>query len=372
MRRTLMLAPETPAPPSSGVRLRMFHLARAIARVSDLTVGALGALEARSDWETTMVGRRNRLEALARSGRRPYMESLLWSNDLARLATTGRFDLIQVESPFLLRAAAGARVPIVLDAHNVEADVARTLAVSDPRALHRARWRWETRKVERLESWAFGRAAAVAATSDADAARIVAAGAREVVVVPNGVDVDAIAYQPPAAEPVLIFVGHFGYRPNQLAAVELVEEILPRVRRMLPEARLLLAGRSAPIELAGDAVEVISDPIEIPPLLRRAGVCVIPLRAGSGTRLKALEVFAAGVPVVSTPLGIAGLDARAGKHAIVAETQAELAEATLMLLNDPVRRLELSVNARELVETQYDWKRVAVPLLELHERLVAA
>jgi glycosyltransferase involved in cell wall biosynthesis len=349
----------------------MFHLARAIASQSDLTVGALGPIETTSNWEAASADRRGRLEALVRSVRRPYMESLLWSTDFARLVTSGRFDLIQVESPFLLRAAADAQVPIVLDAHNVEADVARTLAETDSRAVHRARWRWEARKTARLESWAFARAAAVAATSDEDAERIEAAGARQVVVVPNGVDVEAIAYESPTNEPVLIYAGHFGYRPNKLAAVELVEEVLPRVRAVHPDARLLLAGRDAPVELAGDHVEVISDPPEMLPLLRRGGVCVIPLRAGSGTRLKALEVFAAGVPVVSTVLGVAGLDVRPGEHALLAETPAELAAATVSLLGAPARQRELSVSARTLVETRYDWKHVAVPLLELHERLAA-
>jgi glycosyltransferase involved in cell wall biosynthesis len=90
---------------------------------------------------------------------------------------------------------------------------------------------------------------------------------------------------------------------------------------------------------------------------------VVPLRAGGGTRLKILEAFAAGVPVVSTSLGAAGLDVVDGEHLLLAERPAELAECAVRLIEDDELADRLARQARGLVEERYDWSRTLAPLV---------
>lgn len=372
--RTLLLTSETPVPATSGLRTRVLHLARQLGRIADLEVAALGESSA-CDEPFTLVSVPHdvsRAAALARSLRRPYLAARADSRALADRAAQGSWQTVQAELPWLVPAALRAGAPVVLDAHNVETEIARTLAESDSRRAHRLRWRWEARKTEHFERTAVGRVAAVCATSDHDAAVLESWGARETVVVPNGVDTDAISHALPASGARLLYLALFDYRPNLEAAVELTDALLPRVRAARPDASLQLVGRGGGSELlrrASPEVELTGEVPEIGPYLHGARALVVPLRAGSGTRLKVLEAMAAGLPVASTPFGVAGLDVRDGEHVLLGRTSEELADQALRLIEDDELAGRLSRQARALVERRYDWPIVARPLLELHQRL---
>ena len=230
----------------------------------------------------------------------------------------------------------------------------------------------EAAKTERFEPAAVSAAAAVVATSDEDAAVLESLGARRVVVVPNGVDTAALPAGTVEPGAMLLYVGHFGYRPNSLAAAELIDEILPRVRAKLPTASVRLVGRAPSKDLrarAGDSVEVFPDVPDVVPHLRAARALVVPLRAGGGTRLKVLEALSAGLPVVSTAFGVSGLEVTDGEHVLLAETPADLARCATRVIEDDALARELADNGRRLVEQRYDWSVVAGPLVALHEEL---
>ena len=226
----------------------------------------------------------------------------------------------------------------------------------------------------RVERRAVQSVDAVLATSEADASVFRGWGARRVEIVPNGVDTTAVTYRAPATGAGLVYLGQFGYRPNEVAAVELVHEVLPRVRERVPEATVTLVGRNAGDgvrALAGDHVAVLGEVDSVLPYLHQAGAMVVPLHAGSGTRLKILEAMAAGTPVVSTPLGAAGIDAVDGRHLLLAETPADLAEQVVRVLTDEVLATGLSRAARTLVEERYDWSVSSATLQVLARDLLA-
>ena len=376
-RRILMLAGETPLPPTSGLRLRILHLARALGAAFELELVALGEVPAAAGEPFALHGvphRRSRRTALATSLLQPYEAAKVRSSAARLIVERGGWGSVQVELPFIAPIATRAEAPVVLDAHNIERDVLMGLARSEPRALHRGRWRWEAGKTERLERSVVAAAAAVCATSQEDAAVLEEYGARRIVLVPNGVDCAGVQHSGPAPGFELVYVGHYGYRPNLLAAGELVEEILPRVRVSLPETTVTLVGREAARRLdskAGDAVRLAGDVPDVLPYLQSARALVLPLRSGSGTRLKVLEALAAGVPVVSTALGVAGLGLRDGIDVLVGETPAELATQVVRVLSDDGLAHSLSENGRRLVEARFDWGVVARPLVELHSSLGA-
>ncbi|HUP33402.1 MAG TPA: glycosyltransferase family 4 protein [Gaiellaceae bacterium] len=378
-RPILVLAGESPLPANSGVRRRTLQLSRELADVFAVEVAALGEVPSAGDEPFALRGiphRRTRARALAASVLTPYQAALVRSSRARRHVLSRRWATMQSELPFVAPMLLGIdAAPLVLDAHNVESDVLRTMAEQEHRPVHRARWRWEAAKTERFERTIVRAATAVCATSEEDAASLEAMGARRIAVVPNGVACAAVAWRAPADSAELAYVGHLGYKPNADAARELVSEVLPIVHRTRPDASVLIVGREPPHDLAAREeghVRVTGEVPDVLPFLRRARSLVLPLRSGGGTRLKALEALAAGVPLVSTRFGVAGLDVRDGEHVLLGERPAELAAQALRVLEDDALAERLSTAGRRLVETRYDWSVVARPLIELHAELGAA
>ena len=374
---SLVLAYESPVPPHGGYRLRILHLARTLTSLGPVEVAALGEVGDASDEPFSLVGvphAPSRARALLRSVRRPYLEGLHASPGLAAEARRSHPDVVQISSPFFLDAARATGAPVLFDAHNVEAHIMATLAATEPRRLHRARWAAEARKLERAERRVAVEVDAIVTTSELDAATFRSWGARRVEVVPNGVDTAAMPYRPVGPGTTIVYLGQFSYRPNERAAIELIDDVLPLVRRRVPDAGVELVGRNPGEALrrrVGPGVDVVGAVPDVRPHLHGARVLAVPLRAGSGTRLKILEAMAAGVPVVSTPLGAAGIEARPGEELLIGEGPEELADHVAAVLEDDVLAERLSRNARAFVEARYDWSVLVPPLLALHQELRA-
>ena len=115
--------------------------------------------------------------------------------------------------------------------------------------------------------------------------------------------------------------------------------------------------------LAGPAVSVTGYVSDIRPYISNSSVYVVPMRMGSGTKLKVMEAMAMGIPVVSTSLGAEGIDVTVGQHLQIADAPADFAHCVVTLLNDSRERQRLAGNARRLVEEKYDWTTI-VPSLE--------
>jgi len=132
-------------------------------------------------------------------------------------------------------------------------------------------------------------------------------------------------------------------------------------------------GREPPqevVNLDGNGVHVTGWVEDVIPYYERSSVCVVPLRAGGGTRLKILEAMSLGRPVVSSSFGCEGLDVRDGENVLIADRPEECAEKTTRLLGDPNLRKSLSTKARQLVENQYDWDSLANRLMDILAEVV--
>jgi polysaccharide biosynthesis protein PslH len=151
--------------------------------------------------------------------------------------------------------------------------------------------------------------------------------------------------------------------PNEDGVTYFVEKILPLVCREVPGAAFWAVGRRPPRRvqaLASGNVVVTGAVDDIRPYLGKAAVCVVPLRSGSGTRIKIFEAMAMGKAVVSTTMGAEGLPVRHGENIILADDPADFAQHVVRLFRDPARRAELGRAARQLVEQSYSWSSVAV------------
>ncbi|MBA5219830.1 MULTISPECIES: glycosyltransferase family 4 protein [Streptomyces] len=216
----------------------------------------------------------------------------------------------------------------------------------------------------------------VAAGRDAERLAAGRPGGERTVVVPNTCPAPPPAPAPehvPGRRPTLLFQGSFDWPPNADAAAWLTREVLPRLHARVPGARVVLAGKPAPevAALAGPCVEVTGMVPSMAPYLRAADLVVVPLRVGSGTRIKILEAFAHGVPVVSTTIGAEGLDVVAGEHLALADGAEGLALACAELLTDRARRAALAAAGGRLHAARHLPEHAAARVREAARRAVA-
>jgi len=198
----------------------------------------------------------------------------------------------------------------------------------------------------------------VASPEDRGAALELAPGAR-VTVYPNAVP--CVAAPPRAEEEVVVFSGNLEYHPNISAVRFFRREVWPRLRERWPELVWRLVGKNpgavrrytegdARIQVTGEIADAVAE-------LARAKVAVAPILAGSGTRLKILEAWAAGTPVVSTPLGAEGLPVRDGEHLLIAESASDFAQAVSRLLACKELRQAIATAGRSLMENEFTWEK---------------
>jgi glycosyltransferase involved in cell wall biosynthesis len=229
-------------------------------------------------------------------------------------------------------------------------------------------WRRERQKALRLERRAIrGYDVAIACSSE-DAATLAnmraTSQSADITTVPNGVDVEAISPTPIPLTPRLLFPGTLSYRPNVDGAVWFCDEVLPRIRQRIPEVSLSIAGRTPVQEvLALARLPGVSIQANVPSMtthFEATRAVVVPIRIGTGTRLKALEALAAGRPVVGTTIGLEGLGLIDGVQARIADEPEEMASAIVeVLLADDVA-LQLAQAGRKHVEGQFSWDRIGV------------
>jgi glycosyltransferase involved in cell wall biosynthesis len=297
---------------------------------------------------------------------------------LRRRIVDRRYDAVVLENIVLepyLADLRKARCRILLDAHNVEAAVYASVFAARAAAartlLHRAKHRWLYRRLVRLEGRLLRAADVIWACSHQDAEEL----ARRyqprgrMCVVPNGVETNAyrLIGSPALGDDwgsgpmTILYPGLFGYPPNEDAALSLITRVLPAIRASGRRARLVLVGRGPTDAMraaaCGDAdVEITGEVESILPFLDRPCVMVLPIRLGGGTRLKIVEAFAAGRPVVSTSKGAEGLHALDGRHLLIRDDLDGMAAAAIQLWDSPGLRTALCGRALQLVCRRYSWE----------------
>lgn len=400
--RILFISDYVPYPMTGGDRIRIYNLMRRVARehemwfagftsTPDEAEGAAHLREFCARVETAELPRRPRLASLPRkaayalAGTPPDLE-FLYSRELAakirRLAWAPGVDIVHMEH---------SRMAIYVDQLPPNEQLRRVLVLQNAGALQYDRIaRIERASGRRMRAWLHSRMLRrwlprqlqqfdrCIAVSDLDRRLLLENNpGAEIDVVPNGVD--SKKYEPlalnngqPGQPAGLLLIGTMSYAPNVDAALWTSREILPRIRRLVPDAELWLVGKAPPREIAGlhgDGIHVTGRVDDVVPYYRRTAVSIVPLRAGSGTRLKILEAMALGRPVVSTTVGQEGLDLVDGQHILIADDPEAFARQTARLLADQDLYRHIASQARRLVEERYDWDAIAQELLRLYEQV---
>jgi glycosyltransferase involved in cell wall biosynthesis len=235
---------------------------------------------------------------------------------------------------------------LVVDLHNVESDLVAQGANIEQREQIRHGIQVRAKRVAALEQTVGAIADMTWVCSSDDRDRLVASGAdvNRIFVVPNGIPrSETMPVWTPREKgsierPVLLFLGHLHYLPNVEAAL-LLTELMPAIRERVAGARLILAGRNPHPALVSRSragtIDVVANPVSTSPVLSTAHLAVMPLRRGGGTRIKALEAIAWGLPIVATARAVEGLQLQDGIHVRIAENQTAFVTAVCELCENP-------------------------------------
>ena len=392
--RILLVCHRFPYPPTSGAKIRPFHMIRHLAAGHRVTVASL----VRSDAEAADamgVGKHCAafhmqrvnapVQALRALSRVPtptpssfgYFYSRSLHQRVRELLERRAFDLIVAHSssvsPYVERET---RIPKIMDFCDMDSQKWLEYARHKPFPWSVA-YGLEGRKLEREErriARLFD-VCTVATRAEADTLERFGTGAA-IDWFPNGVDSE---YFSPVAEPhepdALVFVGRMDYFPNVECMQRFCVEVLPKVQAARARTALTIVGA----EPTPDAlklgklpgVTVTGTVPDVRPYLHRAALMVAPLNIARGTQNKILEGMAAGVPVVTSRLAAGGVDAVANEHFLVADTPDEQASAIVRVLSDPAERQRLARAGRARMLSHHAWDRSMQRLDGIIDRCLA-
>jgi glycosyltransferase involved in cell wall biosynthesis len=386
--RILILTPRPPWPPIDGGRIAMARLAEGLVRAgAEVEILSLNPRKHRVDAIAPMALQAIDLDTSriiapafgAMTSDVPFIVGRFFSDEFrdALRTTIRRFtpDVVQIESPFLLpyvdvvRRESVARV--VLRSLNVEFRIWEGLARTERNPLRRIALRRIAASLRKYEVRQLDATDAILPISDDDAADFRRLGCtRPIHIVPCGVTVVERTGDAPIPNSVG-FIGSLDFRPNQEAVAWIVNELWPRVVERVPEARLLIAGSSAPEWLRRRMTNVdfhgaVDDAAAF---MNSMSVMIAPLFAGGGMRIKVLEAMALAKAVVATKLGAGGLDVEHDRDLLIADDAASFADAIARLLRDPQMAARIGDAARETVRTRYDSDDLARGLFTFYATL---
>lgn len=404
--KLLYLAPHKIWPLTSGNRLRNYHLARQLAARGSVTLVEMcyaGEQASRPPDDCRFeqiisldkcVGYTAGKLFRGMLGPTPltllnYFEPRL-ASQLAIILERGQFNAVHlggfhVSTYLSVGEAASMRPTILADWHNIESELMKRYSENTrnwPRRLIATR---TATLLERSELRLLERCRTHTVASERERKKLLSRNPSATVrVIPNGVD--ARYFSPAEIAKVrwnagasalnrsLLFVGSMDYHANIDAVSWFARDVWPEIARKHSDLKFVIAGRDPAPEvqkLASDRILVTGTIEDVRPYYGTAQAVIVPLRVGSGTRLKILEAMAAGVPIVSTRLGAEGIDVTDNVHLLIADNGAELISAINYLFSSLEIRSRLVQAARDQVINLYDWSVVGKDLFSIYVDLLS-
>ncbi|NJM05488.1 glycosyltransferase [Candidatus Gracilibacteria bacterium] len=390
--KILFLTPELPVPADSGAKVRAYHLLRYLAEQHTITLVTFASPQSLVSPELqtlcsevyTVSATRSRLRDMAAFAtswftRRPFaierwasvaMERLVSQLVFQAAANAVPFDLVHADQLVMAQFAEPLLLPRLIDMHYSASHVFDLLS-SERSGLRRWHYRREAVLLRRYERSVAETFEAVTLTSTADQAGLHAQGVSDdkLTVIPLAVDAEAErVVQRSSASQTIINLASLHWQPNVDGVCWFGKEVLPLVRRALPDAELLICGAQPPPVVYACAERTpgiivtgyLPDPY---PQLERSAVLIVPQHTGGAQPVKILEGLARGIPVVATGHSCVGVDVQAGTHLLVADTPSAFADAIILLLREPEFASRLASTGREHVLAAHNW-RSRYPLIE--------
>lgn len=283
-----------------------------------------------------------------------------------------KYDLIHAEAFYVMPHIPKTKIPIILVEQTIEYMVYKHYVDNEVPFYLKPLYMLDVIKLKYWEKHFWAKARQLVAVSDEDrkVMQDIIPGI-EVDIIPNGVDTKYYMEKkiermtPPR---ILYGVTNFEWLQNQEASELLINNVWPHVKRRMSNAKIWIVGRKVPdwikaLSQKDESLEITENIPDARDAYRQASVMVAPIRGAGGTRLKILEAMAAGLPVVSTSIGVAGLKITQGVQALVSDTYEGLADEAVRLLKDTALADKIGRQGQQHVRQHFDWQEV----VKLHD-----
>ena len=309
---------------------------------------------------------------------KPYQDSVI--EDLyRRTLQTFLPDVVHVENTQMgwCLSATPNDIPIVMNAHNVEADRFRSQRQTHQlNKLQSLMYEWECRRIEWAEQRIMCQMDWITTVTEEDNDRMRSKyGVQNISTIRLGVDLERFPALDPCAKPRIVFAGSMFYEPNIDAMLWFHHDILPLIRERIPEVELVIVGRNPVTTIQQlhnpPAVTVTGSVPRVDPYFAQAAISINPLRTGGGIKQKLLEAMAMRRAVVTTSFGRIGVPGDHEQHFLIADTADGFAQACVCLLQNKTERDQIARNARQIIEDNFSWERATRELELIYEKVTA-
>ena len=396
----LLVSSFLPYPLFSGGHVRLYNLIKEISRKHKITLICekrnyqtdIEILEVKKFCKKVITVPRNKqwsIGNILRTGLSfsPFLitghESPEMQKEIKRELNENQFDLIHVETSYVMQNIPATKIPLVLVEHNVEYLVYKRFADSAP-LLIRPLLYLDILKLKYWEENIWTKVSKLVTVSETEK-KIMEKIRKDVVVVSNGVDTQKFKVKNEKlkvdkGEKRILFIGEFKWVQNRDAIEWIIKEIWPKLKaELIPSMgdgglKLWVVGREIQDsirKLTKDKSIIFDEnaPKETEEIFKKSDLLLAPIRIGGGTSFKILEALSSGVPVVTTPLGNA-IDAKENSEIVVAKTTEDFVNNIKKLLEDEGFYETISKNGRLLVEKKFNWEKIASDLNSVYEEVV--
>ncbi len=396
--KILMLVPYLPTITMSGGQTRWYNIIKYLAKDHDITLFSLIKDESEKKFIPELLKYCKKVKVFRRPQKPWTLRNILlsilgpfpllvvrnWSFEerraLQKELSEEKYDLIHTETFYVMPHLGKTEVPIIQVEQTIWHEVYKHHVMTEIPKLLRPFFMIEVAKIIFWEKYYWKKADELFAVSEEDRniMQKLLPG-KSVNIIPNGVDCDYYLEKkierssPPR---ILYGVSNFEWLQNQEAVRLLLENIWPKLKRKYGKPlKMWIVGRKMPEWINRRSKEdvdiIVTENItDARDAYRTANIMVTPIKGGGGTRIKILEAMAAGLPVISTKIGVAGLNVKDGKNVYIADKVDEIVEKALLLLNDRTRAGKVGSNAQEHVRRYFDWQSIVKMHEPIYQHLV--
>lgn len=394
--RVLMLTPYLPYPLLSGGQIRTYNLLKNLSKKHDITLFALIKDESERIHIKELEKYCAKVLVFKRSEKPFTLQNIITTgfstfpflvirnlvsqvrDAVKQELQSAQYDLIHAETFYMMPNISKTTIPVLLVEQTIEYLGYLSYAQSSKMWLVKPMLYIDIFKIRWWEEFFWRSCSRLVVMSQEDKTYLqrTARGIQRIDVVENGVDVEYFqkTRKNLPKEPTVLFVGTFKWLPNVEGVHFLVQKVWPLIRKRIPEAKLHIVGSSPTTDIYAYAekdkhITVSGKVQDIRDAYARAHVLVAPIFSGKGTRYKVLEAFATGTPVVASRLAVEGLHIEKGEHALIGNSEDELAESTVHVLQHPEVQEKLAKNGMNLVFKEYNWSNISAKLDAIYSEL---
>lgn len=296
---------------------------------------------------------------------------------LVEILQADDYDIVHLESlfmtPYINSIRMNSSAKIVLRSHNLEHLIWERLANSTGNKAKKMYLKHLASKLKKYELKTINEVDGIATISNEDTDRFASFKCeKKMITIPFGINISDYPYEKRDTQVrnSLYHIGAMNWEPNKEAINWFLDEIWPMVNK--EELSLNLAGRDFPSylkELENDQLIIHGEVENARKFMQSHDIMIVPLLSGSGMRIKIIEAMALGKAVISTSIGVEGINAVHNEHIMIADTAKEFAKAIIDLSKDPDKVIRIGENARKMVENQYDNSKIIFNLVNFYKEI---